>query len=136
MKYRNDAIIALQAILRKSENENKQFDSGICGLMISHIKRAVGVDLYWDNDFDRQQLIEVLYAGFKSWPKFSGNQQFPIPATLKNVDVGGEMLPSLAAERDYWCREGKHLLWSGPAGRLRRELLRHLIVHFEQYDVG
>jgi hypothetical protein len=61
---------------------------------------------------------ELLHELFETWPKFSGDIEYPIPY------LDGEMTPRQA----YKNIEN---LWKGPYGDLRKELLDHCINELE-----
>lgn len=76
---------------------------------------------------------------FAAWPKFSGNLTFPIPSPFKCDLIKARGDVKYAAELrfqevcDRMDREGKFgLMWKGPYGTLRKELLAFLINWFEE----
>lgn len=54
----------------------------------------------------------VLKALFMSWPKYSGNDDYPVPSITNKLPV-----------HDFYHEPR----WTGKAGKLRRELLQHCI---------
>lgn len=73
-------------------------DCGIC----SNVEDTIHVSC---NEYNRH---------FRTWDKYAGNIDFPIPSTNKKYNSG-----------QYYCRNTN--LWIGKQGKLRRDLLRHLI---------
>jgi hypothetical protein len=66
---------------------------------------------------------------FASWPKFSGRKAFPIPPTKKlykdkGIDEG--------AYSQFMHCEGRGY-WTGSYGKLRFQLLNHLIRRYKAY---
>lgn len=61
---------------------------------------------------------ETLFSLFRTWPKFSGEKDYPVPAT-----------GPCTAKEQYIARES---MWEGPYGDLRKELLTHCIKELQK----
>lgn len=92
-------------------------DCGIC-LYVTHAISGYNALALWD---DHTLFSGEAYAG---WSKYSGQEQYPIPAT--NPKCRGPV-------SQYHSNDPK---WTGEQGQLRRSLIHHLIKYFEglRYD--
>ena len=82
--------------------------SGIC----AKVAHELTGEPYFDNlsEKDRAKIKKL----FASWPKFSGDEVYPIPAPRKG-----------SSSHDYYMHDEK--LWKGRQLKLRLELLEHMI---------
>ena len=88
-----------QALLQvRSNPEDKS--CGICG----NVKDILG----YSNRYER-----VTESLFRCWPKFSGNIYYPVPSGAVDPEIKYAIT---------------HNMWSGKYGKLRLELLDHMIV--------
>lgn len=72
--------------------------------------------------FAPYKIYNVFAPHFETWEKFSGDKYYPIPSASKH----------------YTPRDAFSLLpkWTGKCGKLRRELLDHLINEIEKELAG
>lgn len=98
----------LEALIQLKTKGPVRKDAGICW----------NIDLGIRSWFDKEKIKQA----FTTWPHFSGNSSYPIPSTHYPD-------PSYAYDRtdNLWDRRTKY-------GRLRWDLLDHLIEYLEKHD--
>ena len=109
MTYNEYLQFCLNAALDiKAGNFDKRY--GICGNMEHKVDDEVPEECY--------ESRRILKQAFYSWPKFSGDVQFPIndPKGIETVYNAYSYLPK----------------WTGEYGELRFELLDHIINFLEK----
>ena len=105
MTYNKYLQLVLDAALDiKAGNFDKGY--GICSNLINKVNSQV-------EESERYELEQILKQAFYTWPKFSGDVQFPINDPYNRV----------SAHRVY----GDLPKWIGEYGALRFELLDHVI---------
>ena len=115
MNYIEYLKLMLDAALDiKAGNFNKQ--CGICGDMARKVTNAMHVkfpDYVIDDDETIMDSWRILKRAFYTWPKFSGDEDFPIndPHGIETACKIYDYLPK----------------WVGEYGALRFELLDHII---------
>lgn len=104
-----------QALVFTKENGPQFAHSGICATLEHEVKGHT----WW-------QIEDELAYGFQEWPKFSGNNAYPVPG---RNDDGEEIHHAIA-----FCESSDEAMWSGnhPYGALRLELLDFLIDFFAE----
>ena len=91
-----------------------------------HGNRAICFSL---NERGVKRLWEILEYRFKTWPKYSGNPNFPVPC-ITHPDSQWE------ADQSYQRSNRTAAMWSGPYGEQRVELLDHIIADVERDVFG
>lgn len=99
---------------------------------LKQLQRGVGIHTHAgictnvEYQLPLNQFIEktTFESAFKSWEHFSGNLRYPVPATTEKASYYPAEENQFAATRDKWSRTTKY-------GCLRRNLLRHMVKHFE-----
>jgi hypothetical protein len=97
--------ILLECLL-KVKRQKKERSWGICYSVLTAAKldQVSGIN----------HLVDKLDALFETWPKFSGDSEFPVPSPLI----------SIPDKEEAYIRLPK---WTGRYGRLRIQLLNHCI---------
>ena len=105
----------LQALRKVRDNYyNGSCDFTSCAGICSNVDRA------WDllDSYDLCPITE-LHALFRTWPKYSGDPDYPVPSANKDW----------SAQEQY----GRVMdMWEGAYGELRIELLDHCISELEK----
>lgn len=117
-KHREPTAKDIFKVLKKlqAKGYDKEAPStGICDHLIGELYQKGLLD---DDGVDREIVYIMLAPAFKSWPKFSGDIHYPVPATVETN-----------AHNQYHLT---HNLWIGEYGDLRRELLDHLVEFFRK----
>ena len=105
MNYSEYLQLMLDAALDiKAGDFNKEY--GICSNLSDKVNSQV-------EESERYDSCHILKQAFYTWPKFSGDEQFPIKDPYNKV----------SAHRAYGCSPK----WIGEYGALRFELLDHVI---------
>ena len=73
---------------------------------------------------------ELVQDIFKTWPKFTGYLDYPVPCPGGHTVVGGVVVLGAKAAKAAYDFTGD--MYSGPYGALRLELLDHLIEFLER----
>lgn len=112
MNTKEKMLQALRKVRDDYYNSGRDFDYyvGIC----SNVNRAL-----YKLDLHGVDHSTELYALFKTWPKYSGNSDYPVPSLYKD----------LSAEQQYGIAFN---MWAGAYGELRVELLNHCISELEK----
>lgn len=69
---------------------------------------------------DLRDIRKDLDRRFLTWPEWSGNTRYPVPASPGNMD-------KVRAEMAYWHAAHTGILWEGTYGIQRKNLLNYLI---------
>ena len=115
MAYDEYLQLMLDAALDiKADNFNDRM--GICGNISRKVSNAMAVEYpeyVMDDDAISADSGRILKQAFRTWPKFSGDVDFPIddPFGIETPDDAYTRLPK----------------WTGEYGALRFELLDHVI---------
>jgi hypothetical protein len=75
------------------------------------------------NDFDG--VYPWLWSQFKTWEHFSGDIAYPVSTARFHHDT--DPYPTIARD-EYIFNSAWHSMWEGEYGRLRYDLLRHLLM--------
>lgn len=97
-----DALLCIKQVPR-SERRNR----GLCAECVYMVR----------DQYSPPEVYDRLYSLFQLWPKFSGQDDYPIP------DPDGKEAPDDIFNRTY----SQNIQWYGPYGDLRVELLDFLI---------
>lgn len=81
-----------------------------------------------DNNEDSVRLSAMLEQLFRSWPKYSGNYLFPVPAPDKDEGEGSESFAFESATLEA-------TLWKGEYGALRKELCQWCIDNVDRLEM-
>lgn len=86
------------------------------------------------NQEERLKAHHKLHTLFKRWRKFSGYLAFPVCTSWHDQGVNKDLLCSLARLEYYSCQDYGENMYSLDTtyGRLRRELLDHLIAQLKE----
>lgn len=94
---------------------------------LSNYDRTRGICAFVDDGFEDAPneeygcAVGILSAGFRAWPKFSGNTVFPVPSPREPRSKKDEKY----APGNAWI--DTHDKWAGNYGESRRELLEFLV---------
>lgn len=108
---KTEAILKVLKELAKGNISN--MNGGIC--------YNIEQQLPYDMSLDRS-----LYPAFRAWPYFSGSVSYPVPDPEKPGKYAAKIIYDNMAyhQNNMWSRTTRY-------GRLRRNLVRHLVQHFE-----
>ena len=121
--------------------------TGICGNVLRYISKAVLPDEIVDQPVGEggsrtciEETAKYLKIElFSSWLHYSGNEYYPVPATIQQREAfedeeecWGASDPAVAAEYAF---DNSDVYWEGDYGDYRRDLLYHMIDTLTAYLV-
>ncbi|QLA10710.1 hypothetical protein TH2_144 [Shewanella phage Thanatos-2] len=114
----SEALLVILKDLKESIDLAHSFDREYYG---NSICTKVSLSLKPDNYHIFKIFKNIMSTLFKSWPKFSGNINYPVPSQHSYF----------SHRKEYMIAADYNLHWLGEYGKARYELLEHMVKTLE-----